>query len=39
MEYYYKHSISLPIFFDLNKKNLRKIVNLIKIFFKNEKYV
>ena len=34
MEYYYKHSISLPIFFDLNKRDLKKIVNLIKFFFK-----
>lgn len=36
MEYYYKHSISLPIFFDLNKKDLERIINLIKFFFKNK---
>ena len=39
MEYYFKHSISLPIFFDLKKSNLKKIVKLIKIFIKkNNKY-
>jgi UDP-4-amino-4,6-dideoxy-N-acetyl-beta-L-altrosamine transaminase len=34
MENYYKHSISLPIYFDLKKKELNRIVKLIKIFFK-----
>lgn len=34
MEYYYKHSVSLPIYFDLKKQDLIKIVRLTKQYLK-----
>ena len=32
---YYKTCLSLPIFYSLNKKELNKIVNLIKEFYEH----
>jgi len=34
MEYYFKHSISLPLYVDLEKKNLIKIIKSTKKFFR-----
>ena len=32
---YHKTAVSLPIYYDLNKKHLNFIINSIKIFFKS----
>ena len=36
-EYYYKHSLSIPLFYNLTLKNQIYIVNKINLFFKNLK--
>ena len=37
MEYYFKHSISLPIYVDIKKNTLVKVVKTIKEYFKENK--
>ena len=37
MEYYFKHAISLPIYVDIKKNTLVKIVKTIKEYFKKNK--
>ena len=36
-EYYYKHSVSIPLFYNLSLKNQVYILNKINLFFKNYK--
>lgn len=36
-EYYYKHSVSIPLFYNLSLKNQMYILNKINLFFKNYK--
>jgi len=36
-EYYYKHSVSIPLFYNLSLKNQIHILNKINLFFKNFK--
>ena len=35
---YYSRAISLPVFYDLKKKDQDKVINLIQKYFKKNKY-